>query len=222
MQLNFNELENTPVDFLEEITDREFLKNLADDTDATPNPQKQARPAIEINPEGPAQESAAAINPEGPQNTNVNAREIISGELATDLMDKILPVIVSIVARKFMDIEVPKKQFTLTASEKSTIAPIMDKCLATLNISFENPFYALLASLAFIYGSKVIDVANNPEFAQATKKVTKVSKETHRPQDPQPAGFGAGNVGSRGQQLTRKAGETRGRKPKGPVKLNFD
>jgi hypothetical protein len=222
MQLNFNELENTPVDFLEEITDKEFLRNIADDNDATPNPQKKARPAIEINPDGPPQESAAAFNPIGPENTNVNAREIISGELATDLMDKILPVIVSIVARKFMDLEVPKKQFQLTASEKSTIAPIMDKCLSTLNISFENPFYALLASLTFIYGSKVIDIANNPEFTQAAKKVTKATKDAHRPENPQPAGFGSGNVGSRGQALTRKAGETRGRKAKPPVKLNFN
>jgi hypothetical protein len=164
-QTNLDELLKTDSTFLEDITDRDFIARLNGQESAT-NTQKTAIPAD--NPfTGPTEENAGGINPNGPDQTKVNVRDIVSGELATDLMDKILPVILSLAANRFLDMDVPKKNFTLTASEKSTIAPILDKCLSTLNISFENPFIALAMSLSFIYGSKFIDVANNPEMQKA-------------------------------------------------------
>ena len=214
-QTNLDELLKTDSTFLEDITDRDFIARLNGQESAT-NTQKTAIPAD--NPfTGPTEENAGGINPNGPDQTKVNVRDIVSGELATDLMDKILPVILSLAANRFLDMDVPKKNFTLTASEKSTIAPILDKCLSTLNISFENPFIALAMSLSFIYGSKFIDVANNPEMQKA---VTKVKKQTANAHAPAPAATGP-NVGSRGQALTRKAGETRGRKPAASKKLEF-
>jgi hypothetical protein len=199
-QYKLTELEGMPTEFLEEITDKDFFNQLDGGPPAAKTEQKTA-----FKPEPPQTPTEAGpLNPiagsgEGANNSNVNVKEIISGELATDLINRILPVILALNARKFMDLDVNKKQFELTAGEKSTIAPIMDKCLAQLNINFENPFIALGMSFAFIYGSKFIDVANNPEVQKVSAKVVKKAGESH------PAIKG---------QSTRKEGETRGRKKK--------
>jgi hypothetical protein len=79
----------------------------------------------------------------------------------------------------------------------------------------ENPYYALLISLSFIYGSKALEVANNPDLAKpikkAAEKVKKVANVVNRPpaNDEINVKFATPNYTG-----TRKAGETRGRKPK--------
>lgn len=211
-QLQFDELGKTPVDFLEEITDKEFLETI-NGTALDQNQQKSAQskpaepPEFSFDPQQPPQAGPGGFDQPG--GTRVNVKEIVSGELATELMDKILPVLLSLGADRFLDMDVPKRAFTLTASEKSTVAPIMEKCLSQLNINFDNPFIALAVSLGFIYGSKFIDVANNPEYKKkvqaAKQKVERTAAAVH----------GEGIAYSAdGRKLTRKPGENRGRKPK--------
>ena len=211
--MNLQEIKDTPTEFMEEITDKEFLKTISgEETPFLGNPQTEAKTSNEFNFNS-FENGAPIPNPEGPS-TNVNVKEIVSGELATDLINRILPVVLALAARRFLDLDVSKKQFELNASEKNTIAPIMDKCLSTLNVSFENPFMALALSMGFIYGSKFIDIANNPDLQKATEKVKKEAK-TASIVMAAPAEAGKGpQIGSRGQALTRKVGETRGRKPK--------
>jgi hypothetical protein len=149
------------------------------------------------------------------QTNNINASELVSGELAAELLDKIGAVIAVYGARYFLEIEVNKSAFKLNASEKNTLAPILEKCMQGLNISLENPYYALLISLSFIYGSKALEVANNPDLAKpikkAAEKVKKVANVVNRPpaNDEIQVKFATPNYTG-----TRKAGETRGRKPK--------
>lgn len=199
-QLSINEFEKTPTELLDVISENDLFNALSSDSEA----QKKAKA-----PENPAPEQAPEPDffepqtPPQPGATNLNASEIVSGELATELLNRILPVLLSMGVEKFLGVKAPKKHFELTAAEKNTISPILDQCLAKMNISFENPFIALGLSLSFVYGSKIIDVANNPELAQTAKKSaqkvqTQVNKEFN------PAGKGS----------TRKPGETRGRKPK--------
>ena len=73
---------------------------------------------------------------------------------------------------------------------------------------------ALALSMGFFYGSKFIDIANNPDLQKATEKVKKEAKTASIVMTaPAEAGKGP-QIGTRGQVLTRKPGETRGRKPK--------
>ena len=205
MQLKLEDFENIPSELLETVSENDFFQTLNSGQDAQQKAQAPKNPAPEVKEENFFSQSQNFEMPgeaAEPGKTNVKADEIISGELATELLNKILPVLLSLGVERFLNIKAPKKNFELTASEKSTISPILDKCLSTLNISFENPFIALGLSLSFVYGSKIIDVANNPELAKTVKqsaaKVTNAS-------NPAPTGKAG---------TTRKPGETRGRKPK--------
>ena len=208
----FSELENLPTEFMTELTEREFLSELSGTKlDAGASTQKSAvsnplfsdpEPIISESPLG----SGPVPMPDGP-GARVNVKEIVSGELAIELLDKLLPVLLSMGSERFLNMSVPKKAFQLNASEKNTLAPLMDKCLSQLNINFENPFIALALSAGFIYGSKFIEVSNNPEYKREVKKaqekVQRTAAAVHTP-----------GLGSDGRPLTRKPGETRGRRPK--------
>jgi hypothetical protein len=204
-QLSINEFEKTPSELLDVISENELFSALNSDSEA----QTKAKA-----PENPAPEQAPEPDffnqpPPPPGATNLNASEIVSGELATELLNRIIPVLLTIGVERFLGVKAPRKHFELTAAEKNTISPILDQCLAKMNISFENPFIALGLSLSFVYGSKIIDVANNPELSKVTKQsAQKVQREVNKEYNPAAKGS------------TRKPGETRGRKPK-PVKLDI-
>jgi hypothetical protein len=201
------ELELTPSEFLTEITDKAFFAEIQDDKQATPTPtptpdqQRANRPNNE-------QTATPEQNPLSGDKTNLNLKDVLSGELGAEMYSKVISVLCVILTRRFLDIDVPKRQFEFTAGEKSTLAPILEKCLGQLNIDFENPWFALLASTLFITGSKVLDIANNPEFQRAKSAVETKAKESH----PAPAATRRDSTG-RARPLTRKEGERRGRKP---------
>jgi hypothetical protein len=198
-QLNFEQFEGMPSEFLNTLTEKELFETLESGKDAQQKPSQQQNPA----PEARQQFFETATDQPQNQNTNVKAGEIISGELAVDLANRIIPVLMALGIERFAGVKVPKKSFELTAGEKSILAPILDRCLSSLNISFENPWVALMTSAAFIYGSKGIDVLNNPELQTPVKKAKETVINKAREANPAPTG-----------QSTRKPGETRGRKPK--------
>lgn len=199
-QLKFEEFENMPSKFLDTVSEKEFFSEL----EQAPAAQKKHEP----NPAPESKQNFFSEETAGPSfegqnnSTNVKAGDIVSGELATELLNRILPVLLSLGVERFLGYKAPKKNFELTAAEKNTIAPIIDQCLSKLNINFENPFIALGLSMSFIYGSKIIDIANNPELQAQVKKSKEVVNKATAESIPRPAGS------------TRKPGETRGRKPK--------
>lgn len=213
MKANLTQTEiSLPNEFLEDITVRETeffntLDGVASETTA-PQFKAQASPEIETPIQGIP---SPQIGTQG--QTDLNIQSIVSGELAVNLMNSFIPVIAVYGARQFLDLDVNKKAFQLTAAEKSTLAPILDKCLAQLNVSFENPWNALIISMATIYGSKFFEAINDPEISQPIKKAAaKVKEKTAAAvsQDQGPVTFATPNYKSQ-----RKQGETRGRKPKG-------
>lgn len=209
MQMKIEQFTEIPNEFLETLDDSTFLREMGNEEQAAASQQQaqqvRTNPAPEIKPESffEPQPQPGLDSPTGQGSTNVKASEIVSGELAIDILDKFIPVIMVMGAAKILGKEVPKKQFSLSASEKSILAPILTKCMDRLNINFENPFMALAVSAGFIYGSKLIEVAND-ETLKAVEKVKTTASQAHP--DPQR------NAGPR--LSTRKPGETRGRKPK--------
>lgn len=81
---------------------------------------------------------------------------MIDGGLATELMDALLPsLLVALMAA--LGAEMKKTDLQLTAKEKSTIAPLMQRCLDQLMVNFQSPFAALGVTLVVIYGAKVTE-----------------------------------------------------------------
>jgi hypothetical protein len=210
MKANLTQTElNIPNEFLDNITIKEnvffdTLDGVASDTTA---PQFKADLNSPLNlSEGPAHEQGPSpINP----NTEINLQSIVSGELAVNLMNSFIPVILCYGARQFMDLDINKKAFSLNAAERNTLAPILDRCLAQMNVSFENPWNALIISMATIYGGKFFEAVNDPELSTQVKKsgakvAAKVQASVTGTNDGGPVTFNS----------TRKPGETRGRKPK--------
>ena len=199
-QLNFENFEGMPSEFLDTISEKELFETLESGQDAQQKPKQAQNPAPENKENNFFNDQQG---PPPPNGTNLNASQIVSGELAVELLNRILPVLLAIGVERFLGIKAPKKNFELTAAEKSTISPILDKCLSELNVNFENPFVALALSFGFIYGSKVINVANDPDLEKAIAKPKQNVSKAASAANPAPTG-----------KSTRKAGETRGRKPK--------
>jgi hypothetical protein len=109
--------------------------------------------------------------------TNLNLGEIISPKQATELLD-IVAVMALSITFKFAKIPVQKSEIKATAAEKNTIEPIIKKVLDAMNVSFDNPFSALMVALATVYGSKAVEIF-------VTKNERKQASQTaNEPEEP--------------------------------------
>jgi hypothetical protein len=89
--------------------------------------------------------------------TNVNG-EFITADIVLSLANTVVPIAMVLLFDKTLEAKVDKRNFVLTASEKKTLEPIVQKCLATLNMNFESPFTALAVVGGIIYGTKAVNV----------------------------------------------------------------
>lgn len=90
----------------------------------------------------------------------LKAGNLITGEMAVNFADMIIPTILVMVIKKGMDKTVSKRSFALTSTEKDTIKPVLQNYLNSINFTVDNPLNALLLTLGMIYGMKVIEVVN--------------------------------------------------------------
>lgn len=86
---------------------------------------------------------------------SVAAGGLIEGTVMVNLIDSVLPAIMVLIFHK-MDMRMKKTDLQLTANEKTTLSPIVQKCMDTLMINFNNPWVALLVSFGVIYSGKII------------------------------------------------------------------
>jgi len=94
--------------------------------------------------------------PLGQQGSSVPVGGLIDGGLAVELMDALLPsLLVALMAA--IGAQMKKTDLQLTAKEKNTLTPLMQKCMDQLMINFQSPFAALGVSLLVIYGAKVTE-----------------------------------------------------------------
>jgi len=194
---------NISNDFETTTGEQEFL-NILEGADPVSSTEPQLKEQSTPRPNLDNFEPGPQPPPPNPfaNGTNVKAGDLISGELAAEMLDKVGSVLAIYGAKQFLGLQINRNAFKLSASEKNTLAPILDKCLASLDVSFENPWIALVMSVSVIYGTKFLEVTNNPEMAQPLKKAAKVATKQ------------AAAVHSENFVSTRKPGETRGRKPK--------
>lgn len=154
----FENFEQMPNEFLNEISENEFLSettNLSEKKE-----EKKEEPAADFfslndTPNAAPQQGA----------TNVNLEGLIDEKIAIELFDTIAVAILIYLCSQ-IDLGIDKKEFMLSASEKKTISPIVKECLKKINFNFTNPFEALAFVSLVIYGSKVA-----PHFDKVTNKI---------------------------------------------------
>src|SRR5581483_25825 len=87
---------------------------------------------------------------------SVNLGGIVAGEWAVNIIDAMFPAALVALMYSF-GIKMRKTEMQLTAGEKNTLAPIMQKCLDSILVNFNNPWNALAITMGAIYGGKVME-----------------------------------------------------------------
>lgn len=91
-----------------------------------------------------------------PTGSSVPLGGLVDAKLAINLVDAVLPSALVLVLYK-VGVKLRKADLQLTEKEKDTLAPILNKCLDSLMINFNNPWNALGISLLTIYGAKIME-----------------------------------------------------------------
>jgi hypothetical protein len=91
-----------------------------------------------------------------PSGSSVSVGGMVDGKLAVELMDALLPSLL-VMLMAAIGARMKKSDLQLTEKEKSTVAPVLQKCLDQLMINFNNPWSALGVTLAVIYGAKLTE-----------------------------------------------------------------
>lgn len=108
-----------------------------------------------------------------PMGNSVPIGGLIDGGLAVELMDALLPsILVAVMAA--IGAQMKKTDLQLTAREKTTLTPLMQKCMDQLMVNFQSPFAALGVSMLIIYGAKVTE---HGVIQMIDKKAEKANRE---------------------------------------------
>lgn len=175
----------TPTPFLTEISDDTFFKAMSN----TPQAEPAAGPQPNVNPNpggagpipGQTPPNGPGIGPNGPFATwngqsNVKLNEILTGKVGITVLDAIIPALLVWLLATMADKKAKASQFTTTAQEKTTLEPIIERCMASLNINFENPWVALAVCASAIYGSKFLAVVTDENTPKIEKKPIMVAE----------------------------------------------
>jgi hypothetical protein len=103
----------------------------------------------------PGQPAPSAM-PNATPGSSVSLGGMVQGEWAVAMMDSILPSLL-VAAMYAGGIKLRKSEMQMTEKERSTVAPIMQKCLDSILLNFDNPWSALALTLGFIYGGKLME-----------------------------------------------------------------
>jgi hypothetical protein len=97
-------------------------------------------------PGGPVQTPGASVSLGG----------MVQGEWVVNIIDALLPAAI-VAAFYAMGVKIRKTEMQLTAGEKNTLAPLVQKCMDSMLINFTNPWNALGITMLAIYGGKIME-----------------------------------------------------------------
>jgi hypothetical protein len=121
---------------------------------------KEAPPAP-INPQQPQQPTQGATLTQSPmQQSELNLGEILPPEMIGDLINATAPPIVSKVAKKYGQINIPVNSLRLDEYEKQLIGKTGHDYLKTLQLK-ANPLQVFVGVVVFIFGTKVISAMSD-------------------------------------------------------------
>lgn len=119
-----------------------------------------------------------------PGKTKIKVGNLLEGKFAVDMIDALLPALLVVLFKK-MNLSVRKTELQLTEGEKRTLAPVVQDCLNTLDIDFNNPWVALAFTAGIIYGSKVIEKAGVGWLDKMASKPIKEKIKEHVDKQPE-------------------------------------
>lgn len=82
--------------------------------------------------------------------------DLVGGKFAVDLMDAVVPTLFVLMFRQ-MKIETKRTDMQLTEKEKNTLAPVVEACMRTIRIDFNNPWHTLGIGMCILYGTKAME-----------------------------------------------------------------
>ncbi len=118
MEMNFNLLDETPTELMQEIkSDNIPTESMTGNTDTGLNDFNNNN-FQQNNFGNGAQEQQN-------QSQNLNAGSLITPEIAVSILDTIIPVLFVLLFKRFHNKTINKKSVSLTNSEKETIKPVL-------------------------------------------------------------------------------------------------
>lgn len=177
---NLKAFKDTPSEFLKNITVHEISeRQLFEDINTTAGAKKDAfniKAQNELNGikndsqsfnqnAGLNNAAQQATNPYmqnlGTGGNNVNLGSILDAELATKLLDNMVPLLFVLILRFGVGIKVNKSELQATLKERETLHPVVAKCLDSIQINLSNPWHALLLCVGVIYSTKAAEIGTN-------------------------------------------------------------
>lgn len=173
-------------------------------TEVTGLAQESARPQTLHFEPAPAPAANPNLEYQGQRQESMNIGDIIDAPVAVELIDIAVSGIGSATVR-MLGIDCKKSELAASAKEKEALIKPTRAMLNSLNVKAMTPMEAFLAAILTIYLSKVAIVYMDNREAKSSVKMRE-TLSYH--EDGTPVLLPSGRV------QTRKAGETRGRKPK--------
>lgn len=172
---SFEMLEQIPTSLMTEITDKPESSPLSELTDHT-----KVDSFAPLQENNPVNNAANPFPPNPVQPQQMNAGNLITGDMAVGFLDMAVPVLIVLLIEKFNGQKVNKKYLQATADEKKTIAPVLQNYLNSVNFNVDSPLNALLLTVAFIYGTKTIEILNSPQSPAPVKMPSAFAEQQPR------------------------------------------
>jgi len=93
----------------------------------------------------------------------------VEAKLVIEVTDTLVPTMLVLVFHA-AKIQLNKSVFQLSAKEKDTLAPILQKCLESVNINFNSPWVALGVTAGAFYFAKSIEAIGKAKIDQRTEE----------------------------------------------------
>lgn len=119
---------------------------------------------------------SAGASPNGPNGSGgpamgnqVGLGALFEGKMALEIIDSLLPALLVLAFYKG-GMVVKKTDMQLTAKEKDTLAPVLQKCLDSVLLNFDSPWTVLAVTAGAIYGAKLIEHGGKAYTEKASAK----------------------------------------------------
>lgn len=132
----------------------------------------RAKEGAKINIISPGVLPTGAPGSGAPNNGNqVGLGSLFEGKMTIEIIDSLLPALL-VLAFHRGGMVVKKTDMQLTAKEKDTLTPVLQKCLDSILLNFDSPWTALAVTAGAIYGAKLIEYGGK---AYTDKETTKAA-----------------------------------------------
>ena len=105
----------------------------------------------------------------------VGVGSMVEAKVALEWIDALIPALAVVLFHRFGYV-IKKGDMQLSAKEKDTLAPLLQKCLDQLLINFNSPWVALGITATVIYGSKVMEHGGKAKIDKEKAEKDRVEK----------------------------------------------